>query len=174
VHRSIPAVVLISAMILIAGCAAYEKAKNLDLSVRTDPQEFTLNQVNSGFDSKAVGSEDWEDHADVIKSVDEVEVSYNYDNQTGAPVTVRIYVSENPNLTKENVAGEGTLLYEKTLNEGENSVSREEIANAGVQDALEEYGGSFTVYVVTDSTADTLDVEVTEFRVYGTCSLDLT
>ncbi len=171
-HRSVVGVLLILVVVAVVGCAAYDKAKDLTLTVRTAPQDFTLAEVNSGFEANDVTSEDWEDHADKIQSVDAIQVSYEYDNQSGAEVTISIYISEDPNLTAENVAASAKLLHQTTLPEGTDTVERGEVGDAEARELLKQYKGNFTVYILAESIAETVTVTINDFRVYGAVNAD--
>jgi len=141
--------------------------------VRTDPEDFTLTVSNSGFEANNVRSDDWEERADDIKSVKKIEVSYEYDNQSAAPVTVSVYISDNPNLTAENVAASAKLLYQTTLPEGASTIELQEVGDAEARELLKQYNGNFTVYTLAESDG-AVDVTVSQFRVYGTVNADFT
>ena len=165
------AVLVVIVVMVIAGCAAYDKAKDINIAARTDPQDFALDPDNDGFDKKTVRSGTWEDHADEIQSVEKVEISYTSTNNSQAPVDIKVYISDAPTLTPEELAAQATLVHTLTLPEGETTVRRDEALIQNIEQVkakLKQYEGKFTVYVVAESISDTVNVGITEFQVYGT------
>ena len=176
---AVAVVVLVLAMMVVmamAGCAAYDKARDINISTRTDPQDFTLDPDNDGFEEKPVESGTWKDHADDIQSVEKVEISYTSVNTSGAPVDLDVYISKIAGLTREELPTQATLVHTLTLPEGETVMRRDEAVIQNIElvkDLLKQYKGKFTVYLVADSISETINVNITGFQVYGTCNADL-
>jgi hypothetical protein len=167
-------VLVMMAVMVMAGCAAYDKAKDINIAARTEPKEFKLG--NDGFDTKPVRSDTWEDEADKIKTVEKVEISYTSTNNSQAPVDLKVYISDNPALQPDDLESEATLVHTLTLPEGETEVRRDEALIENIEQVkaeLKAYEGTFTVYVVAESISDTIDVDITGFQVYGTFNADL-
>ncbi len=167
-------VVLAMFVAALTGCAAYDKAKDLNIEARTEPQDFTLDDINAGFDKKEVSSEDWEDNADNIKEVRNVEISYTYTNPTDAAVEVDVYISRQ-NLEQAEVAAEATLLHQAVFNPGTHDVSRDDATienRAAVLNLLEDSDGKFYIYTVT-SAQDGVNITIENFRVYSELNVDI-
>lgn len=166
-------VVLAMLIAALAGCSAYDKAKDLNIEARTEPQDFTLDNVNAGFDKKNVSSEDWEDNADKVKEVRNVEISYTYTNPTDAVVDVDVYISRQ-NLDQANL-DQAILLHQAVFNPGTHDVSRDDATienRAAVLNLLKDSNGKFYIYTVTDA-QDAVDIQITNFRVYGELNADI-
>ncbi len=172
-HKSVVGVLLIFVVVGVVGCAAYDKFKNLEPRVRTDPlAPFTL-ETTDNISQQDVSSEDWDEYAEDIESVEKIEVSYKY--QSDKSVTVSIYISDNPNLTANNVAASAELLHqidlEATPGDEWKTVYLEEVAGEqDIEEVLREYNGTFYVYMVI---SDDASVTISEFSVYPTLSLDV-
>lgn len=98
-------------------------------------------------------STDWAERRNRIKNVNRVNIGYSYVNSTPGeqPVTLRLYVSDNGSLTRDNIAtaSEAVLVHEATLEPGTGQI-RLETDNIINDDALKQQllSDRFFIYAV--------------------------